>query len=364
MQRLFFLLAVLILVGAACSERPEPAPTPSAATATQPHSPTASLTTSRVPPTRTPQPVEGTVTTQVYVRSGPGTGYSPLGLLNSGEKVQILARDGASQWYLILYSSAPQGRGWVAAQYVQAAAGSEIPLDATPTPTGPTGRVAQRLNVRSGPGTTFEALGLLEPNAVVALTGKNGTASWFQIEFPDGPGGHGWVTAQYVQTEDAGGLPVLDDYGNVVSLGATEPAGGPQSTVTATLGPAYTDGDSPDRPAIQVTFSAGGTRQFTYSSQVSSPEGDAEDWVEFTPFAAGEQDARLVIGLACSGGGSLTVELWQGGGLFPAEPAIRCGDEAKLLLLPAGQAYQLRLAAPAQDGPQLVAYQLTVRNEP
>jgi uncharacterized protein YraI len=244
------------------------------------------------------------------------------------------------------------------------AAGTEIPLDATPTPAGPTGRVTQRLNVRSGPGTTFDALGTLEPDTTVFLTGKNSTASWFQIEFPAGPGGRGWVTAQYVQTDAAGSLPVLDDYGNVITPGAETASAGPQFTPTPTVGPAYADGDSSASPAIQLLFSANGTRQFVYSSQVSWPEGDAEDWVEFTPYAAGGQDARLTFSLACAGSGSLTAELWQNGAPIQGQGAIHCGDQDRPVLLPAGQPYQLRLVVTPQDSPELVQYQLTVRNEP
>ena len=365
MRRLPLLLAALTLVGAACVQAPAGEVTPTATgPAATAAAPSPSHTASQAPPTSTPRPVEGTTRAQVNVRSGPGTGYDSLGLLDSGEKVQIVASDSQGQWYQILYPPAPQGRGWIAAQFVQVPAGTEIPPDATPTPAGPTGRLTQRLNVRSGPATTFDSLGLLEPNTIVSLTGKNSTASWFQIEFQAGPSGHGWVTAQYVQTDAAGGLPVLDDYGSIVTPGAAATSPGPETTPTPTIGPAYADGDSPGSPSIQVTFSANGTRQFVYSSQVSWPEGDTEDWVEFTPFAAGGGNARLTFSLACSGSTLLTAELWQGGTLLSSESSIQCGDQARLILLVAGLPYQLRLAAQAQAGPQLVQYQLTVRNEP
>ena len=150
-----------------------------------------------------------------------------------------------------------------------------------------------------------------EPDSVVYLTGKNATASWFQIDYPDGPGGRGWVTAQYVQTQ-AADLPVLDDNGTPAAASTPGPGSLP-ATPSPTVGPAPADGDSSANPAVRAVFLASGTRQFSYTSQVSAPSGDTEDWLEFTPYAVNSPDARLVFSLACSGRGSLTVEISQGG---------------------------------------------------
>ena len=84
-----------------------------------------------------------------------------------------------------------------------------------------------------------------------------------------------------------------------VTPGAAATPSGPAMTLTPTVGPAFADGDSQAAPAVRVNFSAAGTHRFTYSSQVSAPEGDAEDWVEFTPYAASGTDARLTFSLAC-----------------------------------------------------------------
>lgn len=366
MKKLTFLLTMLALLAAACGTS-EPVPTPSA-TASPSVFPTETPTHSAtpLPPTLTATPIffDGTLTIKVNVRSGPGTSYDSLGQLEAAEKVQIIARDSQGAWYQILYPAAPQGRGWVTSQYVTVASGTELPVDATPTPAGPIGRVIQRLNVRSGPGTTFDALGLLEPGVSVSLTGKNTTASWFQIDYPAGPGGHGWVTSQYVQTDATAGLPVLDDYGIVITPGTAGTPSGPVLPPTPTVGPAYSDGDSSVNPAIHVTFSATGTHQFVYSSQVSAPEGDAEDWVEFTPYTASGTNAHLNLSLACTGNGTLAVEMWQGGTLLSGWGALACSETGKSILLPAGQIYQMSLTPAAGDGLRLVSYTLTVRNNP
>lgn len=368
MKKFKFLLVVLALFAAACNTSGPATETITFAspTAFPTETPASEVTPIRPMPTSMPTPVliQGTLTIKVNVRSGPSTSYESLGLLNAGEKVQIVAKDNQGDWYLIVYTSDPQGYGWVTAQYVQVAAGTEIPLEATAKPNSPTGRITQRLNVRSGPGATFNSLGMLQPDTLVSLTGKNSMASWFQIDFAAGPGGHGWVTAQYVQTDSADNLPVLDDYGTPVTSSLTETPSGPVMTPTPTVGPAFSDGDSQIAPAINVTFSSAGTRQFTYSSQVSAPDGDAEDWVEITPYAASGMDARLTFSLTCTGNGTLTIELWQGGSALPSWGTLECGDLDKPITLPAGQPYEIRLTPAPGEGLRLVNYVLTVQNLP
>jgi len=366
MNKLVLLIPLLALLTAACGTS-EPVSTPSVtASPSAVPSKTPTLLATPLQPTLTATPVliEGTLTIKVNVRSGPATSYASLGQLNAGGKVQITLRDSQGAWYQILYPAATQGRAWVAVQYVTVAAGAQIPVDATPTPAGPTGRVIQRLNVRNGPGTTFDTLGLIEPGVVVSLTGKNSTASWFQIDYPSGPGGFGWVTAQYIQTDSASDLPVLDDYGNMVTPGTTGTPSGPVLPSTPTVGPAYADGDSSINPAIRVTFSATGTQLFVYSSQVSAPEGDAEDWIEFTPYSASGSNARLDISLVCTGNDTLAVELWQGGTLLSGWGTLTCGETGKSILLPAGQVYLMSLTSAPGAGLRLVAYTLTVQNNP
>lgn len=366
MKRTLLLLVVLSLLAAACGTA-MPALTPSVV-----FSPTASSTVtafpSEIPTPPTPTPalaaIPGALTVRVNVRSGPGTTYESLGQLEAGTavRVSLLSRDG--NWYRILHPSAPDGFGWVAAQYVRLEAGAEVPQEAAPTPAGPTGRVLQRLNVRSGPGLTFETLGILERDTMVVLVAKNATASWFQVEYPPGTDGRAWVSVQYIQTDAAASLPAVDEYGNPIRTGTPGPSPIPM-TPTPTVGPAIEDGDSPTDPALRIAFSPGGTRRFTYSSQVSAPDGDVEDWLEFTPFASlPGAEARLSLSLACTGNAGLTVELWRAGAPLPAWGPLECGSRALPLMLAAGAAYQVRILVAPGDGPRLVQYSLSVENLP
>jgi uncharacterized protein YraI len=381
MKRFIFLLAaagVTLLAAACITVRPaSSAPQNGTPTATASFNPTLVCTdtpprlptATPLPPaaSATPQSVQGTLTIEVNVRSGPGTSYASLGQLQAGQKVQITVRDATGTWYKILYPAAPGGTGWVTTQYVTLATGVQVPLDVTPTsttPAGPQGRVLQLLNVRSGPGTSFDSLGQIQPNATVALTGKDATAAWFQINYPTGPGGHAWVTAQYVQTDASDQLSVLDAYGTRVPANGTTGPVSSQQTATPTIGPAFADNDSAASPSVNVTFSASGTHQFTYSGQVSAPQGDPQDWVEFDPFAINSKNASLVFSLSCTGNGTLTVAMEQAGKTLTGWGALACGDQNKAILLPAGQPIELHLAPAPGQGLQLVNYVLTLQNEP
>jgi uncharacterized protein YraI len=301
------------------------------------------------------------------VRSGPNVSYSSIGILNRGDKIQIIGKDPSAGWYGILYPSAPQGHGWVLAVYIQAGDTSGLPVVALQE----TGKAIQTLNVRRGPGMDYAVLGMIQPDTVLVLTGKNETATWLQVEYAAVAGGKGWVTAAYVQTNNTASLPVLNASGISEAILWTPLPPGASGltsvpiTPTPTLGPASADDDSSAAPAVQVAFSPAGTGQFSYTSDVSSPQGDAQDWITFTPYASlVGSPARLLFSLVCDGNGNLEVELWQDGAPLAEWGRLACGDQDIPLDLAAGTPYQLRLRAATGARLQYVHYTLTVRNAP
>ncbi len=304
---------------------------------------------------------------QVNVRSGPGTTYESLGLLDAGTVIQVTLASEEGLWYRILYPAGEDGFGWVSAAFVTFPAGTPdfSALNENSIPPGAfAGRILQRLNVRSGPGTSFDTLATLETGSTVFLTAKNPTASWFQIIHPPGSTQRGWVTAQYVQTDSAASLPVVDEFGNPVSTGTPGPSPVPM-TPTPTLGPAIEDGDSPSNPAVRILFSSGGTQRFTYSSQVSAPSGDLEDWVEFTPFSSlPGNNARLLLSLTCGGQGTLFVELWAAEAPVSNWGTLACGEVNQEVSLAPGNPYQVRLSIAEGTDLRLIHYSLTVQNLP
>lgn len=192
------------------------------------------------------------------------------------------------------------------------------------------------MNIRSGPGTDFNSLGTLNPQDVVRLMGKDSDGVWLQIEFSSGPEGKGWITAAYVQTNAAADLPIVSEVGQIIGTGT--PTGVPP-TATPTLMAAFQDGDSANAPAVNLSFSPSGSSALQYTSDVSSPQGDAEDWVQFTPYLE-----IVTVKIQCSGNGALSVELWQNGQVAPDWADMACNEE-KSLTLSAGQSYLLRIRA-------------------
>ncbi len=182
---------------------------------------------------------------------------------------------------------------------------SQTPLPplSTPTVDPVRGTIITQVNVRSGPGTSFNSLGLLNAQDPVTLTGKDANGAWLQIDFAQGPEGKGWVNAAFVQADRIESLPIVSS-DNVIA-GTGTPTGIP-SPSAPTIHPALADGDSVVAPAINIALTSAGTRSFQYSSDVSSPEGDAEDWMQFTTFTP-----VTSIRLECEGSESYIAELLQ-----------------------------------------------------
>jgi uncharacterized protein YgiM (DUF1202 family) len=123
------------------------------------------------------------------VRSGPGTSYSKIDCIFAGKKVTLLSL--SNGWYNISYDGKT---GYVSAEYIDVS-------DTDPTPSGggstgdtKTGYVnASSLNVRTGPGTNFDRIGLLYSGDTVSITGE--TNGWYQIDYR---GQVGYVSGDYI----------------------------------------------------------------------------------------------------------------------------------------------------------------------
>jgi hypothetical protein len=115
---------------------PVPAtPTPTAAPPTD--TPVAPPTATPVPPTPTPEPspVVQVVVETLNVRQGPGAEYPRIGQVRQGDRLQVIARSPAGEWYLICCVGGKQG--WVAVEYVRLVEGTTaaIPVATAIPPT-------------------------------------------------------------------------------------------------------------------------------------------------------------------------------------------------------------------------------------
>ena len=335
-----------------------------------PETPTAVIVTATLPATLTPQPsqtplppppsptvtpVEGIASTQINVRAEPSTVSEVLGIIAANTKIQIVGKDPGSSWWQILYPEGKDGKGWVAAQYVTTPGKPEVPVIGGAGVNPNTGNMAviqQQLNIRSGPGTSFNSLGTLNPQDVVSLTGKDANGAWLQIDFAAGPEGKGWVNAAFVQAKDVDKLPIVTDAGQVVGTGT--PVDTPLPS-TPTVVPAPMDNNSAQAPAVNIVFSATGTRSIQYASDVSSPNGDTDDWMQFTPFT---QTVR--VDLACTGNGSILIEVLQNNQTIQNLP---CGSN-QALTTAAGTAYLIHIQAPASGTLTYIRYTVNITSIP
>lgn len=364
------LLFVLIIILSACSlqiSQTDNAITPTVGliTATLPPTLTPRASSTPLPATAIPtvEPVPGTTTAQVNVRLRPSTASESVGLLELGAEVQIIGKDANEAWYQIyfVFPSGARGEGWTAAKYVHTGSKPDVPVTtggSDPNSEGLTAQVTQQINVRNGPGTNFEALGMLNVNDVVTLSGKNSSGTWLQIEYASGDGGKGWVSAAYVQTDEADALPIIGDAGE--ALGTATPTDIPV-TLTPTVVPAPSDNDTSESPAINIMFSTTEARSFSYSSDVSSPEGDAEDWISFRASNPQSEVVTLYLDLECSGNGTLLVELWQGNEKMTRWGNLTCGDDDYELVLFRNATYQFRMRAKSAKALEYIKYTLTVQ---
>lgn len=334
-------------------------------TSTLPATPTEAPSETPLPPA--PQltalsatPVEGVTSTQVNVRAEPSTAGNVLGMIPANTRVEIIGTDPGENWWQINYPQGADGKGWVTAQYITTATQPEVPTiggNAADPTHGNVAVVQQQLNVRSGPGTGFNSLGTLNAQDVVALTGKDPNGAWLQIDFPSGAGpeGKGWVNAAFVQAQGVENLPIITEEGLIVGTGTPTVI---PFTPTPTVVPAWADNDSPDAPIASVIFEPAGTQILIYNGDVSSPQGDTEDWVAYKPY-----DQFVLISLECHGSDTLEIEMTENS--LPMSTYISCSDPVKQFAVKPGSNYLLHIqAAPATGGLQYTNYILTIKTRP
>ena len=67
----------------------------------------------------------------------------------------------------------------------------------------------EQINVRSGPNTTYEKVGVLLAGQEVPAKGRSVTGEWIEVDYPGAPGSLAWVYAPLVDIK-GGSLPVVE----------------------------------------------------------------------------------------------------------------------------------------------------------
>ncbi len=360
-HKIIFPLIITIILCAGCSgniaSENAATATPDFFTATLPPMPSPQAGQTSTPPVPVPSTteesnislVEGMTTTQVNVRVGPSTASESLGMIGPFVKVQVIGRDASGGWYQIIYAESGRGKGWLRTEYVQVNATAEISLIESTSGSGSavSGLAIQKINVRNGPGTEYELLGVLNSKDVVFITGKDASGKWIQIEFASAPDGKGWVTAEFLQMGNIEAVPLIGD-----SIDETATPTGVTSTPNAIAASAMLDGDSMQAPLAIVSFSPTGSRALQLNGDVSASNGDTEDWIQFTT-----NGGVVSIQATCSSN-TLRMELWKDG--KPVDGLLlSCGDKS-FVTVTSNSIYFLRLSAVSANEPGYVSYILNV----
>jgi uncharacterized protein YraI len=338
--------------------------------------PTLSVTTSKLAPTLTPRPsdsllqpvpssqptvhpVDGITSTQVNVRAEPSTASTVLGVIPQDMRVEIIGRDPGGNWWQILYPQGayPEGKGWVTAEFITTVSKPEVPTiggSEADSNSGTLAVIQEKINIRSGPGTEFDSIGTLDPGDAVTLIGKDADGTWLQIEFTVGPEGKGWISAAFVQVNGVEKLPILTDVGLVVGTGT--PTAIPLTPIP-TIVPAWEDNDSSANPIMNVTFDPTRTQVSIYNGDVSAPEGDAQDWVQFTPYSQ-----TILLDVSCKGS-DLDIEILQNGPAVQPMEVIDCGSKLIVHVEP-NQPIKIRFTAHSDGSLSYTSYTLHLKTIP
>ena len=127
------------------------------------------------------------------IRSGPGTNYSILGVLQKGAQVTRIGQDG--KWFKVAASN--NADAWVSSKYLTSSSGGSSSVDDA---TSSTMYATTGVNVRSGPGTNNSIVGGLNRGDKVARVGKSG--SWTKVTWGSGTA---YVFSKYLQTSPVSG---------------------------------------------------------------------------------------------------------------------------------------------------------------
>jgi hypothetical protein len=109
---------------------------------------------------------------------------------------------------------------------------------------------------------------------------------------------------------------------------------------------------------VNVTFTADGTHALQFTSDVSSPTGDSDDWIQFTPFTT-----SVILELTCTGNGLLMVELLQGNQSIQNWGNTACSARQAIPTQP-GTTYQAHIQAAAGQPLQYTRFTIRIVSTP
>jgi len=195
----------LATVTVAAPLAPEPGPQTATPTPTPPAPPPA-------PDLSNPLLLPGVYVTAVSVGLASAPGGQVTASAPAGTRLGLIARSDDAAWLRVLYQpdpAQPPISGWVRASAVTAFTdladlapvepGLAPAAGATPAAEGATTAtvLADRLNLRAGPGANEPVQGVLRQGQQVQVLGRSADGAWWQVQ--TAAGDRGWAAARYLQ---------------------------------------------------------------------------------------------------------------------------------------------------------------------
>ena len=265
---------------------------------------------------------DATTAYQLNMRTGPGTQFDVVTVLQGGVPIVLEGRNADISWVLG-HTEDGAFRGWLASLYLAYApgvsaarlpvteeivAGGAVPSEPSQpeqpvqeqaaAPDGVTAYTNYQMNVRSGPETSFSALGRLDANTGLILEARNGDSSWVLAHTADNSA-RGWLASLYIRFVgvSASSLPYSEE------MIAAADGGSSAAPATGYDGIPMGDFDASRVSGIDLTAypvvgrATGNARQIFLAgrSQGNNPHvlakvGDcsSEHWYFLDPFAWGQ----------------------------------------------------------------------------
>jgi uncharacterized protein YraI/beta-lactamase class A len=192
-------------------------------------------------------PVTAEAINQANLRAQPGTEFDKVGEILSGTRYPVIGRSEFYPWILLADPNTRQPLGWVFNDLMQvqgdvfsvplsqqvvdphaqptatiAPTQPILPMDVTATPAigAPTatatpvssvmGRVQGEINLRYGPGTEYDRIGVAEAGNQFPITARHATLPWVQIGYPNSPNGYAWVATDLLDIQgDLNSVPII-----------------------------------------------------------------------------------------------------------------------------------------------------------
>jgi uncharacterized protein YraI len=187
-------------------------------------------------------------TYQLNMRTGPGPDYAVVAVIQGGTRLVLEARNDDISWVLG-HTEDGAFRGWMFAIYLtypEGYAAARLPVSgeivgaAAPPPADPgqppapppsgdvTAFTTYQVNVRSGPGTNFGAIAVLDGGTGLIPEARNGDSSWILARTADGTV-RGWMAGLYIRFTgiSASSLPYSEEFIAPPSGGASTSQGAP-----------------------------------------------------------------------------------------------------------------------------------------